>query len=197
MIAALIIGLLLLDFVLLGAVIYLGKKRVSDNNEMILEITEERRYLTELRNSIQEDLENSRIQSKDYLNRVTQIATEAELEVKAGGSTLTKEMEVIGGQLANKFEKPLQELAKRQANLDTLLRRVDTEKLLLLKALERGEKLIEFFNKNVPYEDVIEAIKDKKYQDARQLLARGHAPEKVAKELGMNHSEVRMLAGLA
>jgi len=195
MTTALIVILMCLDVVLFAAIFYLGRKKI-DNRHLIVELTEERRYLTELRNSIQEDLENARSHSQELLKRMTHIAAEAEQEVKGGGDTLAKEMDEVAKRLANQFEEPLKELSRRQSSFEGLLRRSDQEKSLLLKALDRAEKLSRFFDQKIPYEDVLQEIQDKKYNDARQLLAQGVQPDKVAKELGLNLGEVHLLVGL-
>ena len=124
------------------------------------------------------------------------LATEAEQEVKTGGLTLAHEMEQVAAQLSGQFEEPLRELGKRQTYLEALLRRIDSEKLSLQKLLARGEKICRFFDNRVPYEEVLAELEDKKYADARSLLARGKAPAQIASELGMSETEVRLVAGL-
>ena len=106
-------------------------------------------------------------------------------------------MDAVVTQLTSRFESPLRDLAKRKVGLESLLQQAEREKEILQKLLARGEKICRFFDERVPYEDVLHEIEDKKYADARKLLARGHAPHRVANELGMSESEVRLVAGLA
>jgi hypothetical protein len=106
-------------------------------------------------------------------------------------------MEAVVQELTSRFEAPVKEITRKQASLEALLRKVDQEKTLLQRLLQRGEKLARFFDERVPYEEVLEEIEDKKYADARALLARGKSPVTVAQELGMSESEVRLVAGLA
>jgi hypothetical protein len=77
------------------------------------------------------------------------------------------------------------------------LRRIEKEKQILLKSVSRGEKIARFFDKRLPYEEVLEDIEDKKYIDARHLLSQGIAPKQVAQELGMPESEINLMIGLA
>jgi hypothetical protein len=179
----LLVMLIVLDLALLGAVIWLSRRQDAQV-ELAMELTEERRLLTELRQSIHEELEAAQSKARATLD-------------KAGGQTIAREMDAVATQLTARFEAPLKELGKRKAGLEALLQKAEREKTVLQKVVARGEKICRFFDERVPYEDVLHEIEDKKYADARKLLARGHAPAAVAVELGMSESEVRLVAGLA
>lgn len=196
MLTALVFILVIMDVCLIAAVFLQNRRRSTNHNELIMEITEERRYLTELRSSIQEELDAAKGQSNEVLKKVSQLAMEAEQEVKSGSETIATQMQIVAERLESNFEEPLKELAKRQAGLEALYKRMQQEKDILARVIERAEKICQFFNKNVPYEDVLEEIQDKKYADARKLLAQGLKPDRVAKELGMTPSEVKLLADL-
>ena len=79
--------------------------------------------------------------------------------------------------------------------MDSILRRVEEEKATLQRLVARSEKLCQFFDERIPYEEVLAEIEDKKYADARALLARGKSARAVAQELGLSESEVRLVAG--
>jgi len=192
----LLIALILLDIGLLAAVFLLNRKQDA-HMEMVEELTEERRLLGELRTNVQEELEAAQFKARETLDKAMRLATEAELEVKSGGKTIAFEMESVVTDLADKFEKPLKEIATRQAYLETLLRKVDDEKAIMQKLIARGEKICRFFDSRVSFEEVMEEIEDKKYSDARSMLARGKSPISIAKELGLSESEVRLVAGLS
>jgi hypothetical protein len=192
----LLIALILLDVGLLAAVFLLNRKQDA-HMEMMEELTEERRLLGELRTNVHEELEAAQFKARETLEKAMRLATEAELEVKSGGKTIASEMESVVSDLADKFEKPLKEIATRQAYLETLLRKVDDEKAIMQKLIARGEKICRFFDSRVSFEEVMEEIEDKKYSDARSMLARGKSPTSVAKELGLSESEVRLVAGLS
>jgi hypothetical protein len=192
----LLTALILLDVGLLAAVIFLNRRQEAQV-ELVAELTEERRLLAELRTSVQEELEAAQSRSREMLDKVTMMATEAEMEVKSGGETLARELESVADQLTTRFETPLKDLARKQSHVESLLKRVESEKTLLQKLVQRGEKLAKFFDERIPYEDVLSEIADKKYVDARSLLARGVTPAQIAHELGMSESEVRVLAGLS
>ena len=188
--------LILLDAGLLVAVFYLNRRQEAQV-ELVAELTEERRLLSELRTSVQEELEGAQGKARDVLDRVSHMAAEAEMEVKSGGATLAREMESVASSISARFESPMRDLAKKQVAIEAMLKRVDQQKLLLQKLVARGEKICRFFDDRVPYEEVLEEISDKKYSDARAMLAKGNSPTSVAQELGMSESEVRVLAGLA
>jgi len=196
MTSILITLLLIIDFVLLIGIYYLAKSR-SDNSSLISEITEERKYLSDLRTSVQEDLERTQQQNKNILKKVSQIATEAEMEVKTGSTHLTKEIESIISDLSKYFEEPLEKLSKKQRTLETLLRKIEKEKFLLNKSISRGQKLTKFFDEKISYQDVVSELEDKKYQDARQMLTRGVRPEEIAQELDLHISEVNIIAEMS
>jgi len=187
--------LILLDVGLLAAVVLLSRRQDAQV-ELVSELTEERRVLTELRATVQEELESAQGKARETLAKVAKLAAEAEQEVKTGGTTIAQEMESVVTELSSKFEAPLKELAKRQAYVETLLKRVDEQKLLLQRLVARGEKICKFFDERVPYEEVLHEIEDKKYADARTMLAKGQTPTAVARELGMSETEVRLVAGI-
>ena len=192
----LLAALILMDLGLIVAV-YLLSRRRETHLELVEELTEERRLLAELRTVVQEELEAAQAKARSTLDKAVRLATEAEQEVKAGGQTIAKELELVVAELTDRFSDPLKELSRKQSYLESLLRRVEDEKTSLQKLLARGEKICRFFDNRVPYEEVLAEIEDKKYADARLLLARGKAPGAVATELGMSETEVRLVAGLS
>lgn len=196
MTTVLLVALVLLDMALLAVVFFLNRRQET-HIELVEELTEERRLLTELRTSVQEELEAAHGKARETLEKATRLAAEAEQEVKSGGHTIAQEMNAVADQMTARFEEPLKDLARKQTYLESLLRRVDQEKTVLAKLISRGEKICKFFDERVPYQEVLEEIEDKKYADARSMLAKGKAPHAVAVELGMSESEVRLVAGLA
>lgn len=193
--AILLVFLIMMDLALIGAVIWLSRRQ-NAHIELAMELTEERRILTEIRHTIHEELEAAQAKARETLDKATRLAAEAEIEVKSGGQTIAKEMDIVATQLAARFEAPLKDLAKQKAGLEAILHKAEREKSILQSLLVRGEKICQFFDERVPYEDILREIEDKKYSDARKLLARGHTPHIVASELGMSESEVRLVAGL-
>jgi hypothetical protein len=193
----LLIILFALDFVLLALVLSARRRPLRDDVDMSREMAEERKYLNELRASIQEDLGNAQRKSREILDRVTKVAAEAEQEVKGGGTAIRTELDATISQISTRLEEPLARLAERQAGIEKLLQKLDRQKSLVQKLVERGEKICRFFDQRVSYEEILDDLEDKKYADARQLLVQGHKPEQVAKDLGISLSEVRLIANVS
>jgi len=188
--------IVVVDFLLLGIIYYLGKQRFNPV-DLIKELTEERKTLNEIRRAVKEDIGLQETKSKKILERISALATEIEMEVKSGGNTLTEEVERILAEVGQRIEEPMDALSKKQVALELLSRRVEREKQGLVKVVNRAEKLVKFFDKNVAYESILEEIEDKKYLDARHLIAQGMSPRQVSQELGLPQSEVELLIGLS
>ena len=192
----LLAALVLLDVALIGAVFFLSRKQ-EEQSEIVSELTEERRAISELRQTVTEELEAAQARVRGAVERVGHLAAEAEHEVKSGSQILKAEVDSMVSQLSFRFEAPLKELAKRQQYLETLLRQLDQHKTLIQKVVSRGEKMVKLFDDRVPYEDVIQELENKKYSDARFMIAQGVSPQKVAIDLGMAEHEIRLIADLS
>jgi len=196
MITLLLVMLFLLDIGLFVALFALNKKQET-HGDLLSDLTEERRLLAELRNSVKEELIIAQAKNKEVVAQVSHIAAEAELEVRSGGQSLASGMEEIITELSTRFEKPLKELTKRQASTSTLLRKMDMESERILKIVNRGEKIVKFFDEKTPYRDVLKEIETKRYEDCRSLLSQGMSSARVATELGISRSEVEIISSLS
>ena len=119
-----------------------------------------------------------------------------DMEMKNGSEAISGEVGRVLDQVAERIQEPMKNITKKQAALESLLKKVERERLILKKALGRGEVLARFFNQNLPYEEVLREISDKKYLDARQLLSMGMSSNEVAKELDLPESEVALLVSI-
>ena len=188
--------LIFVDLLLIAVVYQLIKKKPVDGL-VLREVSDERAMLTELRRSIEEELNSARRESQMHLEKVSQIAAEVEQDLRTSTQTISGQVEEIANDITEKLNEPIKKLAKKQMSIESLLKRVDQQKEGLSKMLERGEKLVRFFNSSLSYEEILEEIEDKKYNDALQLMAKGIKPEKVALEVGISQSEARLLAGIS
>jgi predicted transcriptional regulator len=195
MIVTALILIFLFDVALLFAFLYLNKNQ-GVSSDLLLEITDERRKISELTETLRNEIQQNQIRSKENLNKVAHLAAEAEQEVKNSGETLAKNMQDLIQEFTTNCELPLNELAKRHASLESIYKKIEREKNNLAKLISRSENLVRFFQDHLPYEEVIKDIEIKKYADARQLLTQGMTPEKVASELGLSSSVVQMMRGL-
>jgi hypothetical protein len=194
MTSLLLIALIIIDFGVIAMVWRLSRKQVA-HLEVLQDMAEERRMLTELRQTVREELDAAHRRAKDTLEKAARLAAEAEQEVKNGGQSISKEVETAISSAIQEMAEPLKEFSRKQAGMDAMLRRVEEEKATLQRLIARGEKLCQFFDEKIPYEEVLAEIEDKKYADARALLARGKSARAVAQELGLSESEVRLVAG--
>ena len=196
MLTVFLVLLVIVDLLLLGAIIYINRRQVGQF-DFIQSLNEERRLLEEMKRSVQEELDITGKKSRDAIDRVTKLAMEAEQEVKNGRESLSAELESLIHNLAEKLDQPLRELTLKQAAVEGMMHRLEKQREQLQKVVTRGERICRFFDKNTPYEEVLEEIEDKKYADARSLLAQGVPSTRVAAELGMSEAEVRLVAQLA
>jgi hypothetical protein len=196
MIIGLLTLLIVLDVALLLSVFLMSRKQ-ENHASLLRDLTEERRMISDIRGSVQEELRLAQSKSREMMDRVTHIAAEAEKEVKSGGQALASNMEEIFNLLTQRFEKPLTELSRRQIAIESLMKRVEAEKGRIVKAVNRGERLIKFFDEKTPYNDVLKEIESRKYDDCRALLSQGVPPESIARELGLSKSEVDLISHLA
>ena len=158
---------------------------------------EERKIVNQIRHALKDEIGSAQAKFRETLDKVTKLASEAEQEVASGREVLARAAEEVAQELSVQLEGPALELKKRQASLEVLLKKVGSERALMQKSLERGEKICKFFDQKVPYEEVLREIQDKKYDDARQLLAQGMKANQVAKEVGLSDVEVSLLLSVS
>lgn len=188
--------LIVIDIVLLAALFYLNNKR-SEYLDVIKDFNDERKVLTSIRNEVNSDLASLKSESKSFYEKLTILAAEAELEIKQGKESLKANLKETIEEITPNIENPIKEMTAKQISLEKTLRKAEKTKTLLNKSIANGEQLITLISKNIPYEQLIEEIKDRKYRDARQLIGQGLSPLEVSKELGISESEVRIIAGLS
>lgn len=190
--------LIAVDFVLIGLVLVAlrRKKETPVDVSILRELDHEHRLIKEMREAVREDLAQKHSEMKSLYEKVAMIATETDMELKSGAHSLQAEMEHVLADARHRLDSYLQEIDKRRTGLSALLKKASEERQLLQKALSRGDKLTKFFDSTVPYQDVLEELEDKKYVDARHMLARGIQPAQIARELGLQEAEVQLIASM-
>lgn len=196
MTTALITFLIILDIGLIVSMFFLNKKQ-EIQSDLLVDLTEERRLLNELRENVKNELSQAQIKNREAINKVSYLAAEAEQEVKNSGNSIASTIEEIVTELSIRFDKPLSELAKRQGSVESLIKKLTLERERISKIVARGESLVKFFDEKTSLEDVIKDLETKKYDDCRHLLARGISEDQIALELGMSRSEVRLVSGIS
>ncbi len=187
-----------IDILLVGLVLLSFRARRTHpiSMDILKEIDHEHRLIKELRATVSEDLERRYQDMKNLYDKVSTLATEADVELKSSGNFMSREVAQAMEEARAQMEEPLQLMTKQRTRLSALIQKSQKEREFLQKAIQRAEKLAKFFNQNIPYEELLEEITDKKYSDARFLLAKGLSAQQVAKELGLPESEVQLISAM-
>jgi hypothetical protein len=185
----------ILDIFLLLSIFFLYKKWES-HDTVLSDITEERQIIFGIQKEIREDCLKTESKSNDFLFKIQKIASEIESDIEQSKKTIRDNLESVVIDLSTSFEVPLKELMLRQQSLHSLYNKISEEKDLLSKMLLRAENLVHFFDQKKNYEDVLKDIEQKKYDDARSLMARGFTAQRIVKELGLSLSEVQTIEKL-
>lgn len=195
MTSLLLIILIAVDFILIGAVlIAFKKKQQSDPIEVLKAIHEEQKLLKEMRDSVRHEIEASHADMKLLYQKVSTIATETEHSLHSSSLHLQQELQEALHKMKEDLQEPFRLAQKHRTALSTVMQKCKEARVILQKSTARAEQLALFFQKNVPYEQVLEEIEDKKYRDARFLLAKGLSPKEVSSELSLSESEIQLIA---
>ena len=194
MISVMLAILAIADVILIVAFLRLQKRQFANQN-VIRELTEERSLLADLRDSVRSELMAAQSQARSLRDQVQVLATEAEQEVKRGVKLITSEAENIATNIGAKLEMPFQELTNKQHFLMKLAKDVETQRELLARVVTRAEYAAKLLQSAEKWEDIVEELESRRYHDIRAMLAKGLSAEKIAKELGVSESEVRVVTG--
>jgi len=190
-----VICLAILDLGILLGFFYYFKKN-QDHAEVLEALTEERVAMKGIKEEILGEINEARQKTQKQISRFQQLAAEVEQDAKNGKDLMKQSLEELLGEFSRKLEEPLRELSRRQNSLEQLLKKAARERLNLSQSLQKGESLSRFFNKEIPYEDLLKDIELKKYEDARKLIGQGYPPDQIARELGMRTPEIELLKGM-
>ncbi|SMF66380.1 DUF2802 domain-containing protein [Pseudobacteriovorax antillogorgiicola] len=195
MVTLLLVMLVVLDLFLLGLIYFMNKQRFNPV-ELLKEVSNERKLLKEMRESIQVELQEKYRKAEEIYKKINSLAAEAEVEVKKSTELLSKEMADVLDEFGHRLSNSGEQITRQKTALGATLQRAAKERELLKKVVARGEKLSKFFDRKIPYEEVLEEIEDKKYLDARHLLSKGLTAGEVAQEVGLSESEVCLIASI-
>jgi hypothetical protein len=190
--SVLVITLIFADLILLVAIYRLGIRQKAQE-ATISDLTEERLLLKDMQERMRNDLALAETRQKELFNRFSQLAAEAEEECSRVKAGVQETIEEISREVSQKFETPLKELMTRQGSIELQYKKIKAERESMERTITRGQELAVFFNKNSKYEDVLSEIQDKKYEDARVLIAKGNSVDSISKTLGMTRSEVELV----
>lgn len=192
---SLIVILLIVDAGLIFAFWQFMRRRTIEA-DVVTELADERRMIEEIRARAREEITSGQAKVREASDRVSRMALEVEQESKACGGVIRGEIEKVLSGFGGILEAPLAELAARQSQVQGLLQKVESERNLLRKLLTRAEMMYKALDEKVPLEEVLSEMRERKYTDARSLLAQGLSIPKVAAEVDLSESEIRLLSGI-
>ena len=192
---SLIVILLIVDAGLIFAFWQFMRRRTIEA-DVVAELADERRMIEEIRARAREEITSGQAKVREASDRVSRMALDVEQESKACGGVIRGEIEKVLSGFGGLLEAPLAELATRQSQVQGLLQKVESERNLLRKLLTRAEMMCKALDEKVPLEEVLSEMRERKYTDARSLLAQGLSIPKVAAEVDLSESEIRLLSGI-
>ncbi len=196
MLEAFVFILLLVDVFLVWSVFKSGKRQ--DNRLETLEaIAEEKKMISEMLDNLRYEVKISQQEMVKTLENVKLVAAELDHEIKSYQNTIGQDVVKIESDIREMLEKPIHEIAQKQIQLKKMYSKIERQKEVIVKVINKGEKICQFMDDRISYEELLVEINDKKYSDARALLAKGRSPKEVALDLGLSESEVKLVAGLA
>lgn len=188
----LLCALILIDTVVL--LVVLARFRTKGiKEELLFELHEERSVMEDLLTNMKAIADRSAQESKERIARVEQLVCEAEQETKTVGDNMAKGLESAMKDLDSMIADPIKQLESQKGSVQILLRKLDQEKRIVESLVSRTEKLALLLNAELSYDEMFERIKSQKFEDARQFLAQGLSPAKVAKDLGLSLKELRLI----
>jgi conjugal transfer/entry exclusion protein len=194
MVLAILSLLIAADMFLIFAYIRL-QRRQSAHHEVVRELTEERSMLLELRAQIRDELLSTQNQVKGMKEQMQVLATEAEQEVRHGLGDITREVESIIGTISQKLDGPMNALNEKQRYIAQLAKDAKQEREILSRLVTRSENAARLLQAGGSWEDIVDELQARRYQDIRAMLARGLTTEKIASDLGVSEQEVRIVSG--
>lgn len=193
MINLLLIVLVVIDLILIAA-LFLSKKDQSVSSEILSEISQEKRAIKELSESLKADIQMQTAEANGLFKKINAIAAESDILLNNCKSELNADVKKSLDAYLDRFEENQIEVQMIFKKLQGLKNKITSENELLKTNIKKAEKLSRFFENKVPYEELLEDIEDKKYVDARHLLAKGYSDKKVASEVGLPINEVQLIA---
>ena len=196
MILSILIGLFFLDCVIVLAMFFLNKKQTVQS-DLLNEMIDERGVLNEMRSVFKDEVEDALSRVQRLSDNVKVIATEIEMDKSSESHSIEAEIQTAMAEFEKKFAGPAKMLEQKQRFIEQLLTKLQGEKLLFQKMIQRAEILTKVLDSKTTVQSVLEEIEDKKIVDVRSLLVRGIKQDRIARDLGISEVEVKAIASLS
>lgn len=193
----LLLILIFADLLLFLYVYKSSRSRGYSTHQLVLDIKEERRIVEELKVHLSDQIAQSKIEINKLAEKVTAMIAETEMDHEQVKKMVTEGSKELVDEFEHRVFEPLELIKKKYDQVERAVDKLRREKEFLLSAIKRAETLAKFFNKKIPYEELLEEIEDKKYLDARRLVSKGMSAKEVADSLNLTESEVKMIVSLS
>lgn len=154
----------------------------------------ERHQLLQMQESLRSDLVEAKRISQDTLSKISHIGAEAHAE----WNSIMQKMTIVSGQVDEENKKVLGEatgtLSKHRMALEKACKDANEATQRINEHCARAQKIVRFFDKNVPADEIIKDIQTEKYAEAKRLIEAGSDASVVAKKLGISVSEASLLS---
>ena len=155
MINILLIFVIGMDLVLLGLVYYLIKQRYNPF-EVLKEISNERNILKEMREGIQIEINEKYKRIETLHRKITEIVSEVEHDVQKSIQTVSDEMTSVLDDFIQKLHISGDQISRQKDSFVYVIQKSTQKRDLLKKLVSISEKMSNFFNNKVPYDEVLE-----------------------------------------
>ena len=169
------------------------KKNPHLHTDVILEVTEERRQITELTNEIKNIIDTHTKQTENKLNKISQIASEAEEFLADAKKTISNEVINLAEKLPSELKPTFIELSSKQNLLEKTLVKVDEKIVDLKKIIKDCDKYQDLISGKNAVEDALQEIEENKYLEARRMLSKGFSDRDIFEATNLKQAELELI----
>lgn len=175
--------------------IFLKKFKQLENNGLgtSQSNSEQQLVLKEMHHKVETELRIIHQDAKKMIVELQKIATFKEIEVRKQKEVVHKEMEELSSEFRGSIEQILHQLDQQHDKL--ISSKAQTEETLqdCQKAVAQAEILVSGLDKKLPFDEVLNKLERKKFEQARRLMVRGKSAQEIASATGLNLSQVDMI----
>ncbi len=184
--------LIFLDMVLMLIFLKLNRKNIS-MSQILQTLTEERDLLNSQKQELLNELSSNVSECKSYHDKVKVMATEVDQDLSRCKKILSEEVTGTIEGMRGEIMETVSTLTQKQLGVEALLKKLQQEKTVLQKNIVSAKALASVLGGKSSYEAAIGDLESRKYQDARELIAKGKTAQEVAEDLGLTASEIQTI----
>lgn len=186
-------------FLLLEVAFFLACYRWLSNGKKVREkeftrLDQERSELIELQEAVSNELAQAKKISAETLLKLHKVGADAHNE----WTEMTQKCEELLGEIKLKSQEIVTD-ATSKMNMTTMQIQKSTQVAMntateLHEATQSAQKLLRFFDDNVPSDEIFKELQAEKYAEARRLIFEGVEVSSICRKLGLSQSEVQLLS---